>query len=171
MRTSTSASSGRRRSRSYAGRRRSGSTSRTTASSATRWGQRVDCRAWWHYSFARLGGIGAWADAANVPMAPPERTVALGQFHERRDWTIFRRRYSDPEAGVVAMASSSEAAAEIELKLSVCAGPLPYAGQAEIQRSRTRGTSATSTGGRSDRTYGCRRARCSFPASSATRPT
>jgi 5-methyltetrahydropteroyltriglutamate--homocysteine methyltransferase len=97
-------------------------------------GQKVDYGAWWHYSFFRLGGIGAWTDMGNVPVAPPERTVTLGQFYQRRDWNIFAEAYGDPEAGVAAKAKSSKEAPEIGMMLPVCTGPLTYTGQAEIQR-------------------------------------
>jgi 5-methyltetrahydropteroyltriglutamate--homocysteine methyltransferase len=97
-------------------------------------GQKVDYGAWWHYSFARLGGIGAWTDMANVPVAPPAGTVTLGQFYQRRDWNIFAEAYGDPEAGVAAKAKSSKEAPEIGMMLPVCTGPLSYTGGAEIQR-------------------------------------
>jgi len=97
-------------------------------------GTKVDYGAWWHYSFSRLGGLGSWTDMASVPVAPPANTIRLGQFLQRRDWTIFAEAYGDPEAGLAAKAKSSKEDLEMGMVLPVCTGPLTYTGQAECQR-------------------------------------
>jgi 5-methyltetrahydropteroyltriglutamate--homocysteine methyltransferase len=97
-------------------------------------GAKVDYGAWWHYSFSRLGGLGAWTDMAHVPVADPKGTVRLGQFAQRRDWNIFAEAYGDPEAGLAPKAKSTKDQPEVGMQLPVCTEPLTYTGQAEIER-------------------------------------
>ena len=97
-------------------------------------GAKVDYGAWWHYSFARLGGLGRWTDMEHLPSAPPKTTVELGTFMQRRDWNSFAEAYGDPDAGIVVKAKSRKDELEIGMMLPVCTGPLTYTGQAEIQR-------------------------------------
>ena len=91
-------------------------------------------RAWWHYSFHRLVGLGDWINMAQVPEAPPETTIPLGQFSERRDWNIFAEAYGDPDAHLAPVGKSSKDSPAIGMMIAVCTGPLTYTGQAEIQR-------------------------------------
>jgi 5-methyltetrahydropteroyltriglutamate--homocysteine methyltransferase len=97
-------------------------------------GAKVDYGAWWHYSFARLGGLGRWTDMEHLPTAPPKSTIPLATFMERRDWNLFAEAYGDPEAGIAAKAKSRKDEPEIGMMLPVCTGPLSYTGQDEIQR-------------------------------------
>ena len=97
-------------------------------------GARVDYGAWWSYAFQRLGGLGLWTDMTNVPVAPPERTIQLATFPERRDWVRFAEAYGDPDAGVAAKGKSHKGQEEIGMALPVCTGPLTYTGQAEVAR-------------------------------------
>jgi 5-methyltetrahydropteroyltriglutamate--homocysteine methyltransferase len=97
-------------------------------------GAKVDYGAWWHYSFSRLGGLGEWTDMLHVPIAPAKTTVQLGRFDQRRDWNIFADAYGDPEAGIAVKAKSTKEEPEMGMLIPVCAGPLTYSGQEEIQR-------------------------------------
>ena len=97
-------------------------------------GAKVDYGAWWHYSFARLGGLGRWTDMLNLPTAPPKGTIPLATFMQRRDWNKFADAYGDPEAGIAAKAKSRKEEPEIGMMLPVCTEPLTYTGQAEIER-------------------------------------
>jgi 5-methyltetrahydropteroyltriglutamate--homocysteine methyltransferase len=97
-------------------------------------GAKVDYGAWWHYSFARLGGLGRWTDMLNLPTAPPKSTISLATFMQRRDWNKFADAYGDPDAGIAAKAKSRKEEPEIGMLLPVCTGPLTYTGQAEIER-------------------------------------
>jgi 5-methyltetrahydropteroyltriglutamate--homocysteine methyltransferase len=97
-------------------------------------GAKVDYGAWWHYSFARLGGLGRWTDMANLPTAKPKETIELATFMQRRDWNTFAEAYADPDAGIAAKAKSRKDEPEIGMMLPVCTGPLTYTGQAEIER-------------------------------------
>jgi 5-methyltetrahydropteroyltriglutamate--homocysteine methyltransferase len=97
-------------------------------------GAKVDYGAWWHYTFHRFGGLGAWTDMSGVPVAEPKETVKLGQFYQRRDWNIFAEAYGDPLWGLAATAKSSKEEPEIGMVLPICTAPLTYTGQADIQR-------------------------------------
>jgi 5-methyltetrahydropteroyltriglutamate--homocysteine methyltransferase len=97
-------------------------------------GAKVDYGAWWHYSFSRLGGLGLWTDMANVPSSPPQSTIQLSNFLQRRDWNRFAEAYADPDAGIAAKAKSGKDEPDIGMLLPVCNAPLTYMGQAEVQR-------------------------------------
>jgi 5-methyltetrahydropteroyltriglutamate--homocysteine methyltransferase len=97
-------------------------------------GAKVDYGAWWHYSFARLGGLGRWSDMLDLPTAEPKETIPLATFMQRRDWNRFADAYGDPDAGVAAKAKSRKDEPEIGMMLPVCTGPLTYTGCAEIER-------------------------------------
>ncbi len=90
--------------------------------------QRVDCGAWWSYSFQRLGGLTLTVDSAAAPQNPPRSgNVRLTTFARCRDWTAFAEAYADPESGVSPRARSGR-----RMMLPACTGPLAYTGQAAI---------------------------------------
>jgi 5-methyltetrahydropteroyltriglutamate--homocysteine methyltransferase len=97
-------------------------------------GAKVDYGAWWHYSFARLGGLGRWTYMADLPVAAPEKTIPLATFMERRDWNKFADAYADPDAGIAARAKSSKIEPEMGMALPVCTDAITYTGRAEIER-------------------------------------
>jgi 5-methyltetrahydropteroyltriglutamate--homocysteine methyltransferase len=97
-------------------------------------GVKVDYGAWWHYSFARLGGLGPLTDMTSIPVAPAKTTIQLARFYERRDWNIFAEAYGDPDAGIAATGKSGKDEPEMGMGLPVCTGPLTYTGREEIQR-------------------------------------
>jgi 5-methyltetrahydropteroyltriglutamate--homocysteine methyltransferase len=97
-------------------------------------GAKVDYGAWWHYSFARLGGLGRWTDMQDLPTAPPESTIPLATFVERRDWNLFAEAYQDPDAGISPRAKSRKEELATGMMLPICTEPLSYTGQAEIER-------------------------------------
>jgi 5-methyltetrahydropteroyltriglutamate--homocysteine methyltransferase len=98
-------------------------------------GARVDYGAWWSYSFQRLGGTGLWTDMAHVPQAPPEATIELSSFPQRRDWNIFAEAYADPDSGIAVKAKSRNDDPEAPgMSLPVVESELTYTGQAEAER-------------------------------------
>jgi 5-methyltetrahydropteroyltriglutamate--homocysteine methyltransferase len=98
-------------------------------------GAKVDYGAWWSYSFQRLGGTGLWTDMAHVPQAPPEATIELSSFPQRRDWNIFAEAYADPDSGIAVKAKSRADDPEAPgMSLPVVESELTYTGQAEAER-------------------------------------
>jgi 5-methyltetrahydropteroyltriglutamate--homocysteine methyltransferase len=97
-------------------------------------GAKVDYGAWWHYSFARLGGLDRWTGMEDLPTAKPRSTIQLATFSQRRDWNIFAAAYRDPDAGIAARAKSRKEEPEMGMMLPVCSGPLSYTGHDEIAR-------------------------------------
>jgi 5-methyltetrahydropteroyltriglutamate--homocysteine methyltransferase len=90
-------------------------------------GHRVNYRAWWSYSFTRLGGLelgGPGLYEAPAKRARPGEVV-LTSFADRRDRTRFLAAYSDPEGGV----STGPRTAT----WPVCVGPVVYQGQEAIR--------------------------------------
>ena len=89
-------------------------------------GHRVNYRAWWSYSFPRLGGLEP--SGPGLYEAPPKRSrpgeVVLTSFADRRDRTRFLAVYTDPEGGV----STGPRTAT----WPVCVGPVVYQGQDAI---------------------------------------
>jgi 5-methyltetrahydropteroyltriglutamate--homocysteine methyltransferase len=69
--------------------------------------QSVDYGGWWNYSFTRLAGLtpsdsaDRWDDTDEVITSEPGK-VRLAAFAHRRDRTLFRDAYLDPENGVLA---------------------------------------------------------------------
>ena len=90
-------------------------------------GHRVNYRAWWSYSFQRLGGLDLGTQG--LYDMPPHRStpgrVVLTSFADRRDRLRFAAAYADPDSGV----STGPRAA----LWPVCVGPLTYTGQAAIR--------------------------------------
>ena len=65
-------------------------------------GSKVNYRAWWSYSFTRLGGLTIEdidRDTMPVHRSTPGNTV-LSTFADRRDRARFAAAYSDPESGI-----------------------------------------------------------------------
>jgi 5-methyltetrahydropteroyltriglutamate--homocysteine methyltransferase len=89
-------------------------------------GHRVNYRAWWSYSFTRLGGLEL--SGPGLYEAAPKRSrpgeVVLTSFADRRDRTKFLAVYTDPEGGV----STGPRTAT----WPVCVGPVVYEGQDAI---------------------------------------
>src|SRR5215470_12359297 len=89
-------------------------------------GARVNYRAWWSYSFDRLGGLELGTTGLYDMPARRSRPgeVVLTSFADRRDRLRFAAAYSDPDSGV----STGPRATQ----WPVCVGPLTYTGQAAI---------------------------------------
>jgi 5-methyltetrahydropteroyltriglutamate--homocysteine methyltransferase len=89
-------------------------------------GQRVNYRAWWSYSFNRLGGLELGTSGLYDVPAKRSRPgeVVLTSFADRRDRLKFAMAYTDPDSGV----STGPRAA----LWPVCVGPLTYTGHAAI---------------------------------------
>jgi 5-methyltetrahydropteroyltriglutamate--homocysteine methyltransferase len=90
-------------------------------------GHRVNYRAWWSYSFQRLGGLEL--GTTGLYDMPARRShpgeVVLTSFADRRDRLRFAAAYADPDSGV----STGPRAA----LWPVCVGPLTYTGHAAIR--------------------------------------
>ena len=93
-------------------------------------GPRVDYRAWWNYSFQRLGGLELGTQ--RLCGVPPNRSspgnVVLTRFGNRRD-----RLPSRPRMPIPSPASRPDPPAA----WPVCVGPLTYTGHAAIKRIQT----------------------------------
>jgi 5-methyltetrahydropteroyltriglutamate--homocysteine methyltransferase len=89
-------------------------------------GHRVNYRAWWSYSFQRLGGLELGQQGLyDMPARRSRRDeVILTSFADRRDRLRFAAAYADPDSGV----STGPRAA----LWPVCIGPLTYTGHAAI---------------------------------------
>jgi len=90
-------------------------------------GHRVNYRAWWSYSFQRLGGLELGTQGLYDMPARRSRPgeVVLTSFADRRDRLRFAAAYADPESGV-----STGPRAPL---WPVCVGPLTYTGHEAIQ--------------------------------------
>ncbi|MBS0222809.1 MAG: cobalamin-independent methionine synthase II family protein [Proteobacteria bacterium] len=89
-------------------------------------GHKINYRAWWSYSFQRLGGLkvaGLGLYDFPVRRSSPGNVV-LSSFGDRRDRLRFAAAYSDPESGVSTGPRTTD--------WPVCVGPLTYTGQAAI---------------------------------------
>ena len=89
-------------------------------------GHRVNYRAWWSYSFNRLGGLEL--GTAGLYDMPAKRSkpgeVVLTSFADRRDRSNFAAAYRDPESGITTGPRPAQ--------WPVCVGPLTYTGHAAI---------------------------------------
>ena len=89
-------------------------------------GHRVNYRAWWSYSFNRLGGLEL--GTAGLYDIPAKRStpgkVVLTSFADRRDRLKFAAAYADPDSGITTGPRAP--------LWPVCVGPLTYTGQAAI---------------------------------------
>jgi len=90
-------------------------------------GHRVNYRAWWSYSFHRLGGLELGTTGLYDMPARRSRPgeVVLTSFADRRDRLRFAAAYGDPDSGV----STGPRAA----LWPVCVGPLTYTGHEAIR--------------------------------------
>lgn len=90
-------------------------------------GHKINYRAWWSYSFHRLGGL--TLRGLNLYDFPPRRSepgkVVLSSFSDRRDRNRFKAAYSDPDSGVSTGPRTND--------WPVCTGPLTYTGHAAIK--------------------------------------
>ena len=90
-------------------------------------GHKVNYRAWWSYSFQRLGGLELGTQG--LYDMPARRSTAdevvLTSFADRRDRLRFAAAYGDPDSGVSTGPRASG--------FPVCVGPVSYTGQAAIQ--------------------------------------
>ncbi len=89
-------------------------------------GSKVNYRAWWSYSFQRLGGLkvaGLGLYDFPVRRSSPGHVV-LSSFGDRRDRLRFAAAYSDPDSGITTGPRATD--------WPVCIGPLTYTGQAAI---------------------------------------
>ena len=90
-------------------------------------GHRVNYRAWWSYSFERLGGLEL--GTTGLYDLPPRRSrpgeVVLTSFADRRDRLRFAAAYADPESGITTGPRPA--------LWPVCVGPLSYTGHEAIQ--------------------------------------
>jgi 5-methyltetrahydropteroyltriglutamate--homocysteine methyltransferase len=90
-------------------------------------GNRVNYRAWWDYSFHRLGGL-QLRQGSLYTIAPQRSTpgkIVLTSFPDRRDRVRFQAAYSDPDSGVSTGPRTSV--------WPTCVAPLTYTGHALIQ--------------------------------------
>jgi 5-methyltetrahydropteroyltriglutamate--homocysteine methyltransferase len=89
-------------------------------------GHRVNYRAWWSYSFNRLGGLEL--GTAGLYDVPAKRSrpgeVVLTSFADRRDRLTFAAAYADPDSGITTGPRPP--------LWPVCVGPLTYTGHAAI---------------------------------------
>ena len=90
-------------------------------------GHKVNYRAWWSYSFQRLGGLELGTTGLYDMPAQRSRPgeVVLTSFADRRDRLKFAAAYADPDSGIT---TGRRAAL-----WPVCVGKLTYTGQAAIQ--------------------------------------
>ena len=89
-------------------------------------GSKVNYRAWWSYSFQRLGSLqvrGLSLYQFPVRRSSPGNTV-LSSFGDRRDRLKFAAAYADPESGITTGPRATE--------WPVCVGPISYTGHAAI---------------------------------------
>src|SRR5262245_55523304 len=90
-------------------------------------GHKVNYRAWWSYSFQRLGGLEL--GTTGLYDMPPQRSrpgeVMLTSFADRRDRLKFAAAYADPDSGIT---TGPRAAL-----WPVCVGPLTYTGHQAIR--------------------------------------
>ena len=90
-------------------------------------GHKVNYRAWWSYSFQRLGGLEL--GTTGLYDMPPRRSrpgeVVLTSFGDRRDRQRFAAAYADPDSGITTGPRPA--------LWPVCVGKLAYTGHAAIQ--------------------------------------
>src|SRR2546422_965965 len=90
-------------------------------------GHKVNYRAWWSYSFQRLGGLEL--GTTGLYDMPAERSrpgeVVLTSFADRRDRVRFAAAYADPDSGITTGPRPA--------LWPVCVSRLTYTGQAAVQ--------------------------------------
>jgi 5-methyltetrahydropteroyltriglutamate--homocysteine methyltransferase len=90
-------------------------------------GHKVNYRAWWSYSFQRLGGLELGTTGLYDMPAQRSRAgeVVLTSFADRRDRLKFAAAYADPDSGITTGPRPA--------LWPVCVGKLTYTGHAAIQ--------------------------------------
>jgi len=90
-------------------------------------GHKVNYRAWWSYSFQRLGGLELGTTGLYDMPAQRARPgdVVLTSFADRRDRLKFAAAYADPDSGITTGPRGA--------LWPVCVGTLTYTGHAAIQ--------------------------------------
>jgi len=90
-------------------------------------GHKVNYRAWWDYSFHRLGGLHLRQGSlySQAPRRSSPGNIVLTSFPDRRDRQLFNAAYTDPESGVSTGPRTTV--------WPTCVAPLTYTGQALIQ--------------------------------------
>ncbi len=90
-------------------------------------GHKVNYRAWWSYSFQRLGGLELGPTGLYDMPAQRSRPneVVLTSFADRRDRVRFAAAYADPDSGITTGPRPA--------LWPVCVGRLTYTGQAAVQ--------------------------------------
>jgi|RhiMethySRZTD1v2_1073278.scaffolds.fasta_scaffold01768_21 5-methyltetrahydropteroyltriglutamate--homocysteine methyltransferase len=90
-------------------------------------GHKVNYRAWWSYSFQRLGGLELGTTGLYDMPAQRSRPgeVVLTSFGDRRDRVRFAAAYTDPDSGITTGPRPA--------LWPVCVGKLTYTGHAAIQ--------------------------------------
>ena len=90
-------------------------------------GHEINYRAWWSYSFQRLGGLELGTTGLYDMPAQRSRPgeVVLTSFADRRDRVRFAAAYADPDSGITTGPRPA--------LWPVCVGKLTYTGQAAIQ--------------------------------------
>ncbi|MDP1964918.1 MAG: cobalamin-independent methionine synthase II family protein [Reyranella sp.] len=104
-------------------------------------GSKVNYRAWWSYSFQRLGNLqvrGLSLYQFPVRRSNPGNTV-LSSFGDRRDRLKFAAAYADPESGITTGPRATD--------WPVCVGPLNYTGHAAIAADITNFKTALAASG------------------------
>ena len=99
-------------------------------------GHKVNYRAWWSYSFQRLGGLELGTTGLYDMPARRSRPgeVVLTSFADRRDRLKFAAAYADPDSGIT---TGPRPATH-----PVCVAPLTYTGQEAIAADIARFKSA-----------------------------
>ncbi|MGO1949501.1 MAG: cobalamin-independent methionine synthase II family protein [Mycobacteriaceae bacterium] len=101
----------------------------------------IDFGAWWTYVFPRLSGL-ELTDEEEPTVRSTPGNIQLTSFPDRRDWTLFREAYQDPESGVLGGNPGGFTHPAIT-------GPLSYTGQDAVATDVNGLTSALSKAGHS----------------------
>jgi 5-methyltetrahydropteroyltriglutamate--homocysteine methyltransferase len=104
-------------------------------------GHKVNYRAWWSYSFNRLGGLDLAGPGINA--IPPQRSrpgeIVLSSNADRRDRQKFLAVYTDPEGAIYTGPALPH--------WPICIGPIVYKGQEAIKTDIARFKAALAAGG------------------------
>jgi 5-methyltetrahydropteroyltriglutamate--homocysteine methyltransferase len=104
-------------------------------------GHKVNYRAWWSYSFNRLGGLDLAGPGINA--IPPQRSrpgeIVLSSNADRRDRQKFLAVYTDPEGAIYTGPPLPH--------WPICVGPIVYKGQEAIKTDIAHFKAALAAGG------------------------
>jgi 5-methyltetrahydropteroyltriglutamate--homocysteine methyltransferase len=104
-------------------------------------GHKVNYRAWWSYSFNRLGGLDLAGPGINA--IPPQRSrpgqIVLSSNADRRDRQKFLAVYTDPEGAIYTGPPLPH--------WPICVGPIVYKGQEAIKADIAHFKTALAAGG------------------------